>query len=174
MAQSQTSNAFPFLDADFTRGFSDFRLPGLDADSLVNAQRRNVEALTQANQRTLEGLQAVLRRQVEFSQHLAEEATGWVNAVMAEGTPEQRMARQAELLRGQVDEALANLRELGDLAQKTNSETAELLAGRIREGLAELEQAAAELQAGGAQSGAQSQSQSQGTVKSGGSSKKSA
>ena len=56
------SNPNPFLDFDVTRMMSDFRVPGFDTEALMAAQRRNIEALTKANQLAAEGMQAVMRR----------------------------------------------------------------------------------------------------------------
>ena len=52
----------------FTKMMKDFNLPGLDTDAIVANQRRNVEALTSANRVALEGVQAVVKRQVEIVQ----------------------------------------------------------------------------------------------------------
>ena len=45
-----------FLDTDFSKAFAGFTVPGFDAESLLASQRKNVEALTQANQLAAEGL----------------------------------------------------------------------------------------------------------------------
>ena len=36
----------PFLDFDVTRMVGEFRLPGVDTEAMLAAQRRNIEALT--------------------------------------------------------------------------------------------------------------------------------
>ena len=49
----------PFFDFDFSKIVSEYKLPGVDVEALVSAQRRNIEAITAANQLAFEGLQAV-------------------------------------------------------------------------------------------------------------------
>ena len=64
-----------FFDVDIGKAFAGFTFPGFDVESLVAAQRRNLEALTQANQLAVEGIQAVARRQVEIARQAADEAS---------------------------------------------------------------------------------------------------
>ena len=59
-----TNGKQSFLDIDVGKAFAGFTFPGLDVESLVAAQRKNIEAFTQANQLAVEGAQAVARRQV--------------------------------------------------------------------------------------------------------------
>ena len=48
----------PF-DFDVTKIFADFRLQPFDVEAVWAAQRRNIEALSQANQAAVEGVHAV-------------------------------------------------------------------------------------------------------------------
>src|SRR5438270_11923870 len=62
------SDARPnFFDFDMTKLFADFRFRPFDVEALWAAQRRNLEALTQANQLAAEGMQTLARRQIELS-----------------------------------------------------------------------------------------------------------
>ncbi len=67
MAKAKTGN--PLLDGDFGRVMDfgkfaeQFKLPGVDSKSLIETQRRNLEAFTKANQVTFEAVQAVVQRQ---------------------------------------------------------------------------------------------------------------
>src|SRR3954452_25567601 len=53
-----------FDAASFTQAF---KLPGFDVNTVVGIQRRNVEALTAANQTVVQGLQTVVLRQGEIA-----------------------------------------------------------------------------------------------------------
>ena len=48
-----------FFDFDVTKMFADFRFRPFDVEALWAAQRRNIEALSQANQLAVEGVQAL-------------------------------------------------------------------------------------------------------------------
>src|ERR1700687_3911296 len=60
---------------DVTKAFGDFRLPGLDVEAIVATQRKNLEALTQANQLAVEGVRALAQRQAEIAQQAFAEAS---------------------------------------------------------------------------------------------------
>lgn len=132
---------FPFLDTDFTKIFSEFRIPGFDVESLLASQRRNLEAVQTANQLAVEGVQAVLRRQTEIMRQMVEESSSALRDLMASGAPDQKVAQQADLVKATFEKAIANLRELTEMVAKSNSEAADVLTKRIGESLTELKSA---------------------------------
>lgn len=44
----------------------DVKIPGFDMEVIMSAQRKNIEALTAANQAAVQGMQAVAQRQAEI------------------------------------------------------------------------------------------------------------
>ncbi len=70
----------PFGDFDFTKMMDpskmmgDFKMSGVDMEKVVSSQRKNLEALTAANQLAIEGMQAIAKRQAEIA--AAEAAVG--------------------------------------------------------------------------------------------------
>jgi phasin family protein len=129
---------FPFLETDFTKIFSEFRVPGFDIESLIATQRRNIEAVNAANHLAVEGVQAIMRRQSEIMRGMVEESSAALRELMASGAPEQKIAQQTDLVKGAFEKAIANLRELTEMVAKSNSEAAEVLTKRVGESLTEL------------------------------------
>jgi len=146
MAKQSSGN--PFLEFDISKTLSDFKVPGMDVEAMMAAQRKNIEAITAANQLAMEGMQAVIRRQAEILRASMEEASGYVNQVIAAGTPEEKAAKQAELMKAAFEKALSNARELAELLAKSNSEAAEVISKRVSESLDELKTTLAKAQAG--------------------------
>ena len=136
-----TTQSYPFFDTDFTKVFSEFRVPGFDVETILATQRRNIEAVTAANQLVIEGIQAVLKREAEILRQTIEENSAVLKDLMAAGAPEEKLAQQADLLKVSFEKALANLRELAGMVTKSNSEAAEVLTKRIGESLTELKAA---------------------------------
>ncbi len=136
-----TPATYPFFDTDFTKMFSEFRIPGLDMEALIATQRRNIEAVTAANQLAVEGVQAVIRRQTEIMRQIVEESSTTLREMMVAGAPEQKIAHQTDLVKTAFEKALANLRELTEMVAKSNSEAADVLTKRIGESLTELKTA---------------------------------
>ena len=128
----------PFWEMDISKMVGDFKLPGVDMESLLAAQRKNIEALTAANRLALEGVQAVAQRQAEILRQTMEETSKMVSDLMAAGTPEDRVAKQADLMKSAFEKALANMRELAEMIAKSNTEAAEVISKRVSENLEEI------------------------------------
>lgn len=127
-----------FFDMDVGKAFAGFGFPGFDVEALIASQRKNLEALTQANQLAVEGVQAVARRQVEIARQAIDEASALVRELVQPGAPEDRMAKNAELAKQAFEKNLANARELTELVAKANAETFGVLNKRVTEGFEEL------------------------------------
>ena len=124
---------------DFQKAFADFKVPTPDFEGVVAAQRRNVEAIVAANQLAIEGYQAVARRQAEIVRQSLEETSTVISELMTPGTPEDKVAKQAALVKASFEKASANLKELSELVAKSNSEAAEVLSKRVKESIEELQ-----------------------------------
>jgi phasin family protein len=127
-----------FPDVDLTKVMADFRLPTVDVEAVVAAQRKNIEALTQANQLAVEGVQAVARRQVEIARQAVEEYTSLLRELTTPVAPEDRLAKQVDVVKGAMEKGLANARELAELATKANTEAFNVINKRFTEGLDEV------------------------------------
>jgi phasin family protein len=134
-------SAYPFPETDFTKIFSEFRVPGFDAEALMAAQRRNIEAVTTANQLAIEGVQAVVRRQTEILRQMVEESSSSLRELVSTGAPEKKIAQQTDIVKASFEKTLANLRELTEMIAKSNTEAADILAKRVGESLTELKTA---------------------------------
>ncbi|WP_119678055.1 phasin family protein [Indioceanicola profundi] len=140
----------PFMDFDVTkfmdptkfmdmsRMMADFKVPGVDMEGILATQRKNIEALTTANQLAVEGLQAVMRRQAEIMRQTMEEASSTMSDMMAAGTPEDKVNKQAELIKAQFEKAIANMKELAEMVAKANNEAAEVLSSRVSASIEEM------------------------------------
>ena len=122
---------------DFTKVADQFKMPGLDAQALVDYQKRNLEAVALAHKVALEGTQAVIRRQAEILRKSVEEASKALSELNAAETPQDKFAKQAELAKEAYEAAVANLRELSEMASKAQGEAADLLSTRVSESFGE-------------------------------------
>jgi phasin family protein len=138
------NNPNPF--ADMFKSFGEFKAPSFDWDQVLSSVKQNVEACTLMNQMAGEGVQNLVRRQVQIAQSNAEEAIRLVKDLLASASsPETSMARQAEYVKSTVESALASSRELMDLAAKANVEAMDVLkkrAGAVMEEVSSLASAA--------------------------------
>jgi phasin family protein len=146
MANPKTSkNGF----SDVSNAFGDFRVPGIDVDAIVAAQRKNFEALTQANQFAVEGLRTLAKRQAEIAQQTIEGASALVRDWTQPRAPEERLANTVEAAKQAFEKGVANVRELTELTTKASGDVFSVIARRVSEGFDEVrlyakKQAAAE------------------------------
>jgi phasin family protein len=144
MAKAKAKTGNPFLDADlgsvmdFGKFAEQFKFPGLDSKLLIETQRRNVEAVTKANQVAFEGAQAVVQRQAEILRQAVDETTNAVQELSKQDKPEDVWAKQTEILKQAYEHGFANLRELTELGTKANADAADLLTHRLADSLDEL------------------------------------
>jgi len=133
------SKAFPPA-ADFTKIFGAFQIPGFDIDGFVSTQKKNFDAMSAAGALAMEGYQAAMRRQIEMATELAGSANG-VQELFTTGSPQDKLAKQADVFKASLDKGLANLREIWEIIGKSNTEAAEVLTKRFGEGIGELKTA---------------------------------
>ncbi len=144
MGEIMSKQTNPF-GADFTKLFADFKVPGLDTEAMLALHRKNMEALTSANQAAVDGVQAVLRRQTDLIRQSMEEVSKSLRDAMNQGAPEEKLAKQAEQAKHIFESSIANLREMSDMLSKSNQEAADIIAKRISTALEDLKNGLAKM-----------------------------
>ena len=141
MSENNPFNPFANLDPsqfDITKIMSEFKLPGVDMDTLLETQRKNIEAVTQANKTAVEGMQAIAKRQAEMLSESMAAVSNAAKEMSSAESPQDLTQKETELAREAFEKALANMRELAELVGKSNSETFEVMNNRFNESLKEL------------------------------------
>lgn len=130
-----------FNPEDMMRMFSNMKMPNMmDFQALADAQRRNLEAMAAANRVAMEGAQAVARRNMELMQQTMAEMSEAMRGLTAlDGNPATKAAQQAEMMKANYERAVASMKELADLIQKSNGEALEVLNRRFAEALEEMQ-----------------------------------
>jgi len=130
-----SQSGMPFVDV--TRILEQFRLPGIDMQAILDARRKDMEALAQANQIAYDNMQALARREAEILQQTMAEWQGAM-AGMAGKSPAEMAAKGTELAAQAFGRALSNMRELAEMATQSQAQTYEVLNRRFQENLEEL------------------------------------
>ena len=128
----------PFFDFDVTKMFADFRFRPFDVEAVWAAQRRNLEAFTQANQLAVEGAHALVKRQIEMTQQNFDDLSTLVRDMAQPTSTEDRIAKHTEYTKKVIDKSLSHGREIAALATKAGSEASEVLQKRTAESLDEM------------------------------------
>ena len=124
--------------AQWQSALESINLPGVDMSRILDAQRKNVEAITEANRIAFEGVQSLMQRQAEIMQQSVEEATKMMQNFDPSTDPTERVAQQTALAQQAFQQALDRMRELAEMANKSQAEAFEAIQERFNEALEEI------------------------------------
>jgi phasin family protein len=113
---------------DFSKMLGGYKIPGIDFSALVDREKKNIEALTKANKIAFEGWQALVRRQSEILQETMKEA-------IANARKQDATEHQFEVAKEGFEKALVNMRELAEMATKSQKEAFEVVRQRVDENI---------------------------------------
>jgi len=123
---------------EMNRMLQSMKVPAMPAtNELMDAHKRNLEAMSAANRIALEGAQTVARRHMEIVQQTMAELSENLRAMAGIHAPAEKAAKQTELLKSAFEHAVTNTKELADLIQHANSEAVSLLNKRFAEAMDE-------------------------------------
>jgi phasin family protein len=132
---------FPPDMTDFSKIMADYKIPGVDWQEVIAAQQKNLQALAKANQVLVEGAQAVMRREVEILQKAMAELAEASKELMQQGDPQAQASKRLELAKTSFEAAIQNMRELAEVAGKSNREALEVINQRALESFEEIRKA---------------------------------
>ncbi|CAN5631928.1 hypothetical protein BH23PSE1_BH23PSE1_17690 [soil metagenome] len=127
-----------FRANDFTKQFAGMKMPGLDTEALIEAQKKNMDALMRANQAAASGYQDLFKKQVAIFEETMAEAQKHMQAVDTTKLDADAAKGQAELARTAFEKAIGNMQMLAETAQKANAEAYEIVSARVQEGMQEI------------------------------------
>jgi phasin family protein len=127
---------FPQI-TDFGKMLESFKLPGVDMTSLLEARRKDVEALAEANTLAYEGMQALVRKQTEMLNASAREIQATAGRMSGEN-PMESMAQRRDFVQQALKTAFENMRELAEMAQKSQTEALAAISKRAEQTMREL------------------------------------
>ena len=102
------------------------------------AQRRNLEAFSQASQLAAEGMQALARRQIELTRETFEGFSALLRDLSQPVSPEDRIAKNTDYAKQMLEKGVNHGREVVSIAAKTGADAAEVLQKRATESLDEM------------------------------------
>ena len=112
-----------------------FQMPGVDIQAIVDWQRKDIEALVEANRQAYEGIKALVDRRNEMLQEtMAQWQTAVTDAAGADG-----VTKQVEAARRGVESAVANFQELSQLEAQARINAWNVVQNRMQENLSSLQ-----------------------------------
>ena len=115
-----------------------FKVPGVDVGAIVESRRKDMEALVAANQAAFVAMQQIATKQTEIltqafqsaqegAQRLAQGVGGAVDPV-----------KQTDLTRKAYEKALADMKELAEIAQKAQTTAMSGITARVQQSVQEM------------------------------------
>src|ERR1700686_719690 len=132
MAQSDFTK-YDFTKYDFTKLF--------DVKALLNIQRKNIEALSEANKLAFEGFQAAGQRQAEILSQIVDDNSSLARDILLDGTPEEKIAKHTDLIKKNYENSVANWHLLTAMIGGAGEEASNIISSRIVSSLAEFKSA---------------------------------
>ncbi len=135
---TKTDTAFGIDFSEFLPNFgTSFGFPSLNADAILDLQKKNLEAFDKAGKLTATGFEELLKRQGEMLKLSVKEFESAVKATTKKGLPEFNPEKQTEAVQASFDGAVANSRELMELAATSGQKIFDVISKRANEAVAE-------------------------------------
>jgi len=128
-----TTNPF----TDFSKLLEQYKLPGVDMTSVIEARRKDIDAITEANKVAYEGMQALVQKQTEILSKTMQEIQAAAQKMTTGGNPAEAMAKQGEFVQQGLQTAFNNMRELAEMAQKSQAEALAVITKRAEQNIEE-------------------------------------
>lgn len=130
MAQKNPFADF-FAQSDFSKIFENYQSNPFDLKALLETQRKNIQALTEANKIAVGNLQAIAQRQTEILSQIVEDNSSLAKEMMTEGTPEEKIAKNAKLFKNVYERTVGSMKELSKIINKSNEEASTIINKRV-------------------------------------------
>lgn len=134
VAAESPASERPSFD-DLAKLLERFRLPSIDADALVEWQRKDLDALAEANRQAYEGIKALVERRDEI---LRETLAPWKEA-LRNAAGREAVARQSESAQRGVQRVIEHIRELSEMEQQARNNAWQVVQDRVQENMANLQ-----------------------------------
>lgn len=145
MSQKNPFSKNPFSDFfarnEFSNIFDNCQSSPFDLKALLETQRKNLQAIAQAQSITLENIQAVARRQAEIMAQVAEDNSAMARELLSEGTPEEKIAKNADLFKSVYERSIKNLQDISEMIGRSHEESSEIINKRVSATMSEIKTA---------------------------------
>lgn len=133
-----------FFGKDFESYMGQFSNSQFDYKSLLETQRKNTEAFGEAMKLAGEGFQNYTKKCSEVMSQFVEEQSNLTHELIKDGTPQDKISRQAEILQKSYDKSVKTAKELADVLSKSNKQSTDLINKRVSASLKEIKDALAD------------------------------
>ena len=117
---------------------SDLGLPKLDVDKLIEAQKKNIDALSQSARVGVQGAQSVAEKQREVLEAGLREAANLARGYQPLGKIQDNLAVQTEFARKVFEIAVKGAQESATTARQSTGEAVKIIQDRLKDAFEEI------------------------------------
>lgn len=121
----------------FKRFGESLKLPPVDINAVMEAQRKNLEALEQSARAAGAGAASLMNRQREAIESGLRDATEMAQSLRTPGAPGEMLGKQADFARRSFEAAVKNAGDMAEIVRQSGTESVEILRKRVRESMEE-------------------------------------
>jgi phasin family protein len=120
---------------DMKKMLEQLKMPGVDMTAIVEARRKDVEALVEANKAAYESMLAMARKQSEM---MAEAVQVMQEVAKGAASGGVDPAKQTEVVRRAFEKTIADMKELAEMALRSQSDAMSHITQRAAEHVDEI------------------------------------
>ncbi|WP_423908463.1 phasin family protein [Caballeronia sp.] len=122
--------------SQFAAMFQQYQLPGLDVSAILEARRKDVEALAEANQIAFGGMQAIQGKQLDILRR----ALGDFQTITQQlaSSPAKPQVNPTDAVQKALHAALADMQDIAQKTQQAQTEAYAVVSKRMEDAVAEL------------------------------------
>ena len=132
MAATAPSNIF----TEYTKFFTQFRMPALDVTAILESRRKDIEALAEANMTAFAGVQQLGQKQMDIVRTTIGELQSLVTRLKSPGS--ESAVAAGEAVQKKLQKAFVDMQELADTAYRAQTDSIAVVTRRIAERVEEL------------------------------------
>jgi phasin family protein len=87
----------------------------------------------------MENLQSIAARQTEIMSQIVEDNSSLAKEIMNEGTPEEKIAKNAKMFKSIYERTVGNMNELSEMINKSNQEASAIINKRVTATMSEIQ-----------------------------------
>ena len=114
---------------------SEYKIPLSAVDALLDNQKKNITALTRANQEMAAGVRSVIEHQDRVLSEMLDKTTRSYNEIIQSGDPRETAANQLNLIQKSYEKSLEDIGKMAAIMTQSQEKIAHILAERISENL---------------------------------------
>lgn len=127
-----------WMKPEFSKSIPGVNNLTFDMKAVMDSNRKTFQAFVEAQQLAVESIQTIAQRQAEIISEFAQDQSAMVRDIISEGSPEDKVARGAEMAKRSYEKTVSGLREVGDIVNKSGREAGDIINKRVASVLNEI------------------------------------